>query len=70
MKLHLLVVIVTVVLATFACGIELLRDPAPSRRVEHGSFPARLQPAAPADADRVAGVGSIKELRPVEMTRR
>jgi hypothetical protein len=70
MKLRLLVVIVTVMLATFACGIEILADRAPSHRADHGTFSTRLQPTPPIDSARVAGLGSIKELRPVETTRR
>jgi hypothetical protein len=67
MKLRLLVVIATVALAAFACSIETLMRASSLPRPPHGSFAARMQPTAPTDAVRVAGVGTVQELRPVEI---
>ena len=68
MKSRLLVVAVAV-LAAVASVLFVLADRSASPVVEHGDFSTRFQPSTPSgstDRERLAGVGSIKELRPVE----
>jgi len=48
------------------------REP-PAPKVEHGNFSERFQPVPPQaskDAERLAGIGSIRDLRPVQLETR
>jgi len=61
------------VLAGVAFALFVLAERSASPAVEHGDFSTRFQPSAPnlsTDRERLAGVGSIKDLRPVDIKAR
>ena len=65
-----LFVLAVAVLAVIACVLFALAGQSALPAPEHGHFSSRFQPSAPsvsADRERLAGVGSIETLRPVEI---
>jgi len=65
-----LFVLVVAVLAVVACVLFVLAGQSALPAPEQGDFSSRFQPSAPsvsADRQRLAGVGSIENLRPVEI---
>jgi len=65
-----LLVLALAVLALVASVLFVLAGRSVSPALEHGDFSGRFQPSASSvstDRERLAGVGSIKELQPVEV---
>ena len=68
-----LFVLAAAVLAVVAFVLLVLAGRTASPVAEHGDFSSRFQPSAPSvstDRERLAGVGSIKDLRPVAIKAR
>jgi hypothetical protein len=71
---YIVIVLVLVVLASAGAGVFSQRVDAPA--AAHGDFATRFQPAPvqvsklEENRQRQAGIGSIKELRPVEIPRK
>ena len=68
-----LAVTVLAVVAFVLFVLFVLAGRSASPAAGHGDFSTRIQPSAPsvsADRERLAGVGSIKDLRPVDTTPR
>ena len=68
-----LFVLAVVALAVVAFVLFVLARRSASPAAEHGDFPSRFQPSGPSvptDRERLAGVGSIKDLRPVDIKTR
>ena len=65
-----LFVLAVTALAVVAAVLFVLAGRSGSPGVEHGDFSTRFQPSAPSvstDRERLAGVGSIKGLQPVDI---
>ena len=64
-----LFILAIALLAVVAFVLFVLTERSASPAVDHGDFSTRFQPSPPSvstDRERLAGLGSIKDLRPVD----